>query len=57
MLLPLFLAISLYPPILTLLALGHLAKATLAVAGRKSWRPRVSGRACGNTTARSRRAP
>ena len=32
MLLALFLAISLYPPILTLLALGHLAKATLAVA-------------------------
>ena len=32
MLLALFLAISLYPPVLTLLALGHLAKATLAVA-------------------------
>ena len=30
--LALFLAISLYPPVLTLLALGHLAKATLAVA-------------------------
>ena len=32
MLLALFLAVSLYPPVLTLLALGHLAKATLAVA-------------------------
>ena len=46
MLLALFLAISLYPPILTLLALGHLAKATLAVAQASNSVSRVLIRSC-----------
>ena len=46
MLLPLFLAISLYPPILTLLALGHLAKATLAVAQTSNLVSGVLVRSC-----------